>query len=290
MTSRLMPPAGTHWAEARDLVRQADKDRYLATLFAPEPARRHLFALYAFNVEIARVREMISEPMPGEVRYQWWRDVMMGTARGIVVDHPIAHALLDTIQACKLPVKTLLDVIEARTFDLYDDPMPSINSLEGYCGETSSALIQLAAMCLTGGRDPGTAEAAGHGGVAYAIAGLLRALPYHARRGQCFLPVDLLARHGSSQDDVVSGRVTPGLLATLAALRGIARDHLRRAVTLVAQAPQKVRPAFLPLALVPAYLEGMERRGYHPFERLVEVPQYLRQWILWRQAGRGWPA
>ena len=64
------------------LVREADRDRYLATLFAPADRRGALFSLYAFDIEISRIRDLAREPMPGEIRLQWWREVLEGAARG----------------------------------------------------------------------------------------------------------------------------------------------------------------------------------------------------------------
>ena len=181
-----------HYAHCEALLREGDRDRWLASMFAPDLARRHLHALYAFSLEVSRVRELVSEPLPGEMRLQWWIDTLEGEARGDVRSHPVADALIDTIVVCRLPRKVLIDLIEARRFDVYDDPMPSLNDLEGYCGETCSVLFALAAQILAGGESVDCAEAAGHAGCAYAITGLLRALPWHLFRNQCYLPVDLL--------------------------------------------------------------------------------------------------
>ena len=132
--------ASTH---CETLVREGDPDRYFAALFAPADKRPHLFALYAFNHEIARVRETVSEALPGEIRLQWWRDTLQGEARGDVRANPIAAALDDAIVQFRLPRQALVDLIDARIFDLYDDPMPTLNDLEGYCGETSSSPVPL---------------------------------------------------------------------------------------------------------------------------------------------------
>src|SRR5712691_11586453 len=128
-----------------NLVRAGDKDRYLASLFAPADRRRHLHALYAFNLEIARVRELAREPMAGEVRLQWWREAIAGARPGEAGAHPVAAALLDAMVRHELPATTLLDLIEARAFDLYDDPMPTLAAFEGYGRRTSSGLIELCA-------------------------------------------------------------------------------------------------------------------------------------------------
>jgi phytoene synthase len=269
-----------------DLVRGGDKDRFLATLFAPQKHRRALYALYAFNFEVARTREQAREPMPGEIRLQWWRDVLDGLARGEVEANPVAAVLRDVVIRYRLPPRILADLIEARSFDLYDDPMASVAALEGYAVKTSSALIDLAARVLCDGRDPDVSDLTSHAGAAYAIAGLLRALPIHASRGQLYLPVDLMRRYGAQEADVFAGKATAELRAVLAELRLRARQHLDAARERLVTAPVEIRPALLPVALVRPVLERMERRGYEPFAP-ADMPQWRRQWALWRAARSG---
>ena len=281
------PDLAFAFSHCEALVREGDRDRYFATLFAPAETRPFLFALYAFSHEVARIRESVSDPMPGEIRLQWWRDALQGEARGNVRANPVAAALDEAIMRFRLPRQALVDLVDARSFDLYDDPMPTVGDLEGYAGETSSALIRLATLVLQEGRDPGAADAAGHAGVAYAIAGLLRAFPWHARRGQVFLPAQIFNRHGVSRDEIVAGRAGPGLAAALHEVRMLARDHLRRARDLRATIPAGAAPAFLPVALVEPYLARMERAGYDPFQSVVDLPQWRRQWLLWRAARGG---
>jgi phytoene synthase len=280
-----VPSAGIVRPEAAhcmDLVREADRDRYLATLLAAPDRQPGLFALYAFNQEITRVRDIVSDPLPGEMRLQWWRYMLGGEARGEVSAHPVAAALADAVLRYRLPRQALLDLIDARVFDLYDDPMPSVNDLEGYCGETSSSLIRLSCLILAGGADPGGADAAGHAGVAYAITGLLRALPWHSRRGQCYLPLDILAEHGLDREDIVGRKDGPALRSALADMRGVARRHRDQAMDLIGAADPVSHAAFLPVVLVEPYLRIMEGKSYDPFRSVVDLPQWRRQWILWR--------
>ena len=267
----------------QELVREADKDRFLATLFAPQKYRRALFALYAFNLEVARVRELAREPMPGELRLQWWRDALTGAGHGEVAAHPVAAALRETIVRYRLPPQMLVDLIDARAFDLYDEPMATLADLEVYAVRTSSALIELAARILNDGKDPSVGDLSGHTGIAYAISGLLRALPRHAARRQLYLPLDTLQRYGAQAEDVFAGRPTTELRAALAELRLRARRHLTAAADLVGSAPKVIAPALLPVALVRPMLDRMERRGYNPF-RPPEIAQWRRQWRLWRAA------
>jgi 15-cis-phytoene synthase len=270
-----------------NVVREADKDRFLAALFAPADRRSALFALYAFNVEIGRVRELVHEALAGEVRLQWWRDALEAKADGEVRANPVADALLDTIARYKLPIEPLQRLIEARTFDLYDDPMPSLAALDIYARDTSSAVIELATIILCGEQDLG--ETAMHAGIAYALAGLLWAFPIHAARGQLYLPADILERHAVRSEDIVAGKNTEGLRAALTELRQQVRMRLAELDEWRSLVPAEASPAFLPVAIVPALLARMERPHYDPF-KLVELSQWRRQWTLWRAARRDFPA
>lgn len=277
-----MPDAFDH-CEA--LVRAGDKDRFLATLFAPQKYRRALHALYAFNLDVARVRELAREPMPGEIRLQWWRDALTGPGHGDVSANPVAAAVREVIIRYRLPPQMLVDLIDARAFDLYDDPMTTLADLEVYAVRTSSSVIELAARILNDGKDPGAGDLSGHAGIAYAIAGLLRALPIHAARGQLYVPTETLQRYGGDPQDVLAGKDTTALRAALAELRLRARQHLTAAGKMAEAAPAAIAPALLPVALVRPVLNRMERRRYRPF-RSVDLPQWRRQWVLWRAARR----
>lgn len=267
-------------------VRRHDKDRWLAALYVPEAQRRHLLALYAFDAEIARIRDMVSDPLPGEIRARWWADMLAGARGDEGAAHPIAAALIDTVQRFSLPVADLERLIEARIFDLYDDAMPDLATLEAYCRDTSATLIRLAARVLAAGHDPGIDAVAGHAGVAHGITLLLRALPQHSARGQVYLPLDVLARHGLAREDVLKGEATPALAAALEDLRAKVREELTATRRSIRSIPPEVAPAFLPVALVDLCLHHMERRGYDPFRTPVESPQWRRQLRLWRAARR----
>ena len=178
------------------LVRAADKDRYLATLFAPAEHRGALHALYAFNLEVARVREAAREPLAGEIRLQWWSDVLSGTGRGEVDANPVAAALKAAMAQYALPAQRLVAMIDARRFDLYDEPMRTLAELESYGERASSGLIALAAQILGGGGES-IEPLARHAGIAYAVAGLLKAFAIHVAHGQLFVPLELLELHGT---------------------------------------------------------------------------------------------
>lgn len=275
-----------------EAVRTADPDRYLSALYAPDEKRGALLALYAFNAEIAGVRDRIREALPGEVRLQWWRDVIAAgegsSGDGAGAGHPLAEALVATIAAHNLPREAFDNYLEARIFDLYDDPMPSRTDLEGYCGETASALIQLAALVLDRENAPRFADLAGHAGCAQAVTGLLLLSPRHRARGQCFVPADILAAAGTSSEEFLAGDGGPAAGRVMAAMIALAREHLDAFKNNAPSLPPSLRPAFLPLALTGAYLDRVERLGPAALTKTPHLPLWLRHWLMFLRATRGW--
>ncbi|HML09068.1 MAG TPA: phytoene/squalene synthase family protein [Xanthobacteraceae bacterium] len=266
------------FAYCAELVRVADRDRFIASLFAPADRRGALHALYAFNSEIARVRDVARAPLPGEIRLQWWSEVISGERGEEARANPVAAALLAAIGRHQIAVQKLTDLIEARRFDLYDEPMAGLADLETYAWKTSSALFALAAQILAGTEE---APATGPAGLAYAIAGLLRAFPGHIARHQLYVPIELLDRHQVRRDDLFAGRSSAGLAAALGELRNIGRRHLAAAHQPLTALPRQAMPALLPLALVRPALDRLERSD--PWAP-AELSPWRRQWLIWRAA------
>ncbi|EKF16967.1 phytoene/squalene synthase family protein [Nitratireductor pacificus] len=273
---------------ALSVLRQADPDRYLSVLYAPADRRGALSALYAFNAEIAAIRDRVSEPLPGAVRLQFWRDVLSGQMPDAAASAPLAAALLDTVRTFDLPVQPLLDMLDAREFDLYDDPMPSRNDLEGYCGETTSALIQLAALVLDPVAAQRTGETAGHAGCAQAIAGLLRSLPIHRRRGQCYIPADLLAAAGTTREALLAGNDPQGAHRAVMAMIALGREHARIFERAAKGLPRRLLPAYLPAGLAPLYFDRMAGGRVDPMDQRASIAPWRRHWTMLGLAMRGW--
>lgn len=267
-----------------ELVRQGDKDRYLSTLLAPDAKRPQLLALYAFNVEIARIRETVSEAALGEIRLRWWADAIEAVYAGERQGHPVIEALAPAIAEANLPKPALLNMIAARQFDLYDDPIPSLGQLEGYLGETSSMLIQLAAMILDRTKAQSLGDISGLAGVAMGITGLMRALPLQRKRGQCYVPAELLAKHGLTPAHLLSGRDPDAIAKVLAELRGHAAKRLEEARGHAGSLTPQVFPAYLPASLTGLYLKRLATLGAEALTEGVEIAQWRRQWTLYRKA------
>lgn len=262
------------------LVREADFGRWAAALFAPAEARPHLLALYAYDIELGRVRDLVSEPMPGELRLQWWRDALENPERADAVSHPVARALEGAIAYGRLPREALVGLADARIDDLYDDPVPDIAALEARLGATCSVVLRLASLIAAKGRDPHGADVAGFGGVAQGIVRALRDASRMAARGQILLPVDRMAAHGVSREAVASGLLGEGR-ALAGELAAHGRRRLAEARTAFAALDPAASAAFLPLALVEPELGRLERGG-----AAFETARWRTLTRLWRASRR----
>ena len=261
-------------------VRSHDFERYASTLFVNPDRRRALLALYAFNAEISRVREQVSQPLPGEIRLRWWTDMLAGAGHGGVEGNPVAAELLRAIRTHSLPIEPLSRLIDEHQFDLYNDPMPSMAALEAYVHDTSSALFALGVRIM-GRQSEATDHLARHAGLAQGFTHVIATLPVDAARRQLFVPLQLLESHGSDMEEVFAAKETPQLRVALDQLIGEARAHLKTAFELLAGAPPEVRPLFLPLALVGRDLKRMSRADTNLFA--PQVASRLRTlWTLWR--------
>jgi phytoene synthase len=265
----------------RRIARSGDPDRALAALFAPREGRDDLLALYAFNIELARIAEQVSEPELGAIRLQWWREAMPRAAQGEATGHPGADALGEAQRRHGLSAGAIAGLIDARMFDIETKIMPDWPALEAYLGNTAGALFRLGAACFDA---PASSleQAASQAGLAYGLTGLMRALPVHAASGRVYLPADALLRRGTSPDAVLAGRTEAGLQAVLTELRARARDALGKARREVVKLSGPAQAAFLPLGLVEPYLAALERND--PLHHIAGINPLHRLWRLarWR--------
>ena len=247
-----------------DLVRRQAPDRYLATLFAAAGAREALFALYAFDHEIGKVRDIVSQPMAGLIRLQWWREALDALEAGRPPAHPVAEALAATLRGFELARHRLDRAIDARERELEDEPPPDLGALEQHL-EASSSTITEAAMTVLGVTAPQPLEVARKVGIAVGLANLLRALERDLAGGRLRLPADELARHGIRPEAILNGQDPASLIPVVAVIAGRARMQLREARRRRAAVPQTALAALLPGTLAGGYLGRLRRAGQDPF-------------------------
>lgn len=261
------------------LVRSQQPERYLATLFAPAEAREALFALYAFDHEMGKVRHVVSEPMAGLIRLQWWREAC---AAAQPPAHPVARALHEALGRFDLSRARLEGAIEARERELEDPPPADLAALEQHLAATSGAITQ-SALAALGATDPASCAVGERIGLVVGLAGLVRALPADLAHGRSLLPTAELTRHGLDPASVAEAGIRLDPVLVLLAARGVA--HLQAARAQRKAVPKAALPALLPGTLAAAYLERLGRARHDLLARSRQRrPALAPLALLWRYA------
>jgi phytoene synthase len=276
-------PALSYCAEQ---VRRYDNDRFLCNLFAPEATREGLWSLHAFNIELARIRESVSQPLLGHIRLRWWMDTLDGIYQGRPPNHPVALALGETVRRFHLERLTLDRMIAGRAADLDDSAPADIEALIAYAEATSAAVFE-AALEILGATGEETQESARDIGIAWALVGLVRAVPFHARSRRIYLPADLNHRAGLNVFEMFDNGPVNGLVEVVEQLLARAKAHLQCARGRRHVVSRSALPVLLPATLADFYLDRLRRAGCNPFDPRVQAPSARRAVRLaiacWRQ-------
>lgn len=267
-------------AYCADQVRRFDNDRYLMTLFAGGAARDDLLALYAFNLEVAKVREIVREPMMGRIRLQWWRDCIAEIYAGGERRHQVAQPLAAAIRRCHLPRVYFDRLLEAREADMDDSPPTDLRALTSYAEATSAPLGLLALQVLHPAANRDAQSAIQQVWTVWSLVGLLRAVPFHARSRRLYLPQSLLAGQGVAIGDLFELRQPPALATVVCAVAAEARRHLQEARALARALPRRTLPAAMPATLAARYLRRLEAAGHDVFSAGVQQAPPARVWWL----------
>jgi NADH dehydrogenase [ubiquinone] 1 alpha subcomplex assembly factor 6 len=272
----------TRLSYCADQVRHQDRDRYLTALFAPAERREDLFALYAFNLEVAKTAEAVSEPMVGRIRLQWWREAIDGIYQGRPRGHAVIGPLARAIDRRGLPRGPFDRLIDAREVDLSGAPPEDLAALEAYAEGTAASLFALALGVLGSSAEEGPpAELAHHLGLAWALTGLARAVPFHARQKRSYLPKALTRQAGLEDATLFDLHATPALARVVERLAMRAAEHVQAVRRLRGELPRNAASVLLFAPLAAGHLSRLRRAGFNPFEPEVQA---VRPGAIWRLA------
>ncbi len=267
-------------------VRQLDPDRWLTALFAPDARRADLLALYAFNIEIARIPEQVREPALGDIRRQWWRDTVAAAFAGQAPrGHPVAEALQRAIRVHDLPQAPFTRLLEARAAD-FGPPPARIEDLEAYAQGTAASLSALALRIL-GVADAPSQTAAEATAIGFALIGLIRAVPFHAAARRLYLPQTLLAAQGLDAEAAFGGAPAPALRRVIEQVADRAAGYLAAARSARGEVSRAALPVLLLGTLAELYLKRLKQSGFDPASPRLAVGIPRKQITLLLRAGLG---
>jgi len=261
-------------------VRQGDRDRYLALLFAPASARNALAAIAAFNLELARAASEITESMLGLVRLQWWREAVEEIrAGGAVRRHQVAEALADATRAHGLSTDRMLAMIASREEELESGEPPTQALFDARADATAANLIRLSLQAMgLDAEETALSTASARVGRAYATVGCARSVLLDARRRRIRLPAEAMAQAGVDRDQLLELRPQPALQACLQLMAKRAESDLQAARQ--SSIPRRARPLLLTGRLAVLHLERLRLAAYDPFNPQVIASAPFDVWRL----------
>nr|WP_319485003.1 squalene/phytoene synthase family protein [uncultured Cohaesibacter sp.] len=274
-------------------LKHLDPVRHFIALTAPEIHRPSLMVLFAFLATLNRIPAQVSTPEMGQIRLQWWRDIIadtqsgFGNGCGLANVGPLATALKQILKQYRLSVEHLTAIVDALGFNLEHNPIPDETAYRNHVWQTDSLPMLLASQILNKGEEPrlpeGLMESAG---LASGLARHLQNWPLDATNRQLFLPLDSFTHHGVSLSDLFSGGLPEGLRIAIEELCQLARANHQSAMASLRQMPKedsiRFSPAFLTLATVPRTLS---LRSKTPTGQL-SVANWRHYWSIWRMAAR----
>lgn len=261
----------------RDMVREDDRERYDCSLFAPASVQPKLWALYAFNQEVAKTRENVSEEALGQIRLQWWRDVIQELREGKTRDHPVVQAM--SKELCEKDILGLLEgLIDAREQDLYDEGPADFDALVAYADGVGGLLTETALRLSTVDASGQLITQAHTVGKAWAMMGLVRAIPFHWASNRNYLPDDKgKASLATTDADKMFELAAPSIEKMLSYVT----DELDGLKSSSMKVPSSARHVFLPAVLIEANLNQLRTCGNNPF-KVHEISALGRLWKLFK--------
>lgn len=273
-----------NFAHCREQAKAYDLDRYLCATLAPKEVQPALFTLAAFNIELGMIIAQVSEVQIGQIRLQWWRDVLSDVFANQPVVHPVARALAETVHSFDLPQHLFIRLIDGRELELFGQPFSELVDLYGYCDMTAGSLTALAARVLIGDDVLELDYPVELAGRAVGIANRIEQFKANAAKGRCLLPTAVLEKFEVPLAAVTSVKESkPQELLSL-----FMTNEVMRAVLALRKEQGRlskvVLPAFLPVSLAAQFVGRLQKRPGFPLPDAELVSQLRKQFLLSKNA------
>ncbi|XP_003741671.1 NADH dehydrogenase (ubiquinone) complex I, assembly factor 6 [Galendromus occidentalis] len=257
-------------AYCADLVKKLDYENYLCTLLLKGDTRRAAFAIRAFNAELASIRDQVTNVTTSQGRFVFWRETINRIYGGVSPQHPVALELLWVLSSAQSTINKqwFSRLIESREANAKNSAFESLTATETYA-ESSVTPVYYLILESQGFKSIDCDHTASHLGKAQGLTNMIRAVPYHASKGHCYLPMDLMAKHGLSQERLLRAPQA-GLEELLFEVAADAHLHVEKASKELKKLPRAVHDLYLPLICLQDFLERIRRAKFNIFDSGVQ--------------------
>ncbi|XP_076749962.1 NADH dehydrogenase (ubiquinone) complex I, assembly factor 6 homolog sicily [Xylocopa sonorina] len=265
-----------------ELVRKHDYENFLCTLLLSREFRAAAFAIRAFNIEVAQVKDQVSDYRIGEMRLKFWTHSLNDTYNGNPPRSPVMlelHRILQKYPISKHYFKRLIDI---RLEKLHDDSFNDMTSIEKYAEYSNSSVYYLL-LQAHGVNNINADHAASHMGKAQGIVNLIRSVPHNSRRRVNMLPQDILMKHSVSTEAILQGQSSKNLQNVIYDVASYGKLHLDATITLKNKVEKKAKLIFLPVVCLQKYLDDLRRADFNVFDvKLQRKNNLLPLYLYWK--------
>ena len=263
---------------------------YYSFLFLPQEKRRAITAFYAFCREVDDVADEAADVAVARAKLAWWRTEVANLGAGHPT-HPVTRALLPFVAPMRIDGARLNEIIDGMEMDLTHHRYADYAALRVYCHRVAGVVGQIAAG-IFGYRHPQTLEYAELLGHAFQLTNIVRDVGEDARRGRVYLPVDELARHGLSPEDILARKGGEAFRALMAGQAARAEATYGEAFAkLHPEDRRSQRAGLIMAAIYRTLLAEIRRDGFPVLEGRVSLTPIRKLWIAWKTwIGIGGPA
>lgn len=258
-----------------ELVRKFDHENFLCTLLLPNDYQNPSFVIRAFNIEVAKVQDNVSDVSLGLARLQFWDDAIDKLYTDKVPAHPVVQEI-NKIE--KLSKRNLRRLVSSRLSLIKNKRFLTIEELEAHSENVASCIFYLQ-LQVAGISDLQADHALSHIGKAQGIINVLRSVPYVPRSSP--LPVNILASHKVSQEMLIRQDTSKETRDAIFQIASSAKIHLDKARSLKSKLPSSVFPLCLPSLPVHCYLERLRRVDFNLFHPQLKLTDGLLPLKLW---------
>ncbi|CAL7948936.1 unnamed protein product [Xylocopa violacea] len=266
-----------------ELVRKHDYENFLCTLLLSHETRAAAFAIRAFNVEVAQIKDQVSDYKIGEMRLKFWTDALNDTYKGNPPRSPVMLELHRILQKCSISKHYFKRLIDIRLEKLHNDSFSDMTSIEKYAEYSSSSIYYLLLQAHNV-NNINADHAASHMGKAQGIINLVRSVPHNSRRRVNMLPQDILMKHSVSTEAILQGQSSLDLQNVIYDVASYGKLHLDATITLKNKVEKKANLIFLPAICLQKYLDDLRRADFNIFDvRLQRKNNLLPLYLYWKR-------
>jgi phytoene synthase len=281
------PPAlDDAYAICRAIAKREAKNFYYSFIALPEARRNAICAIYAFmrKADDLSDDESLTRQQRRKLLDAWLADWHRARQRGLTSD-PVFLAVCDAAARFQIPYSLLDELVAGTTMDLEEsaaslaglpDTYPTFADLYRYCYLVAS-VVGLVCIRIFGYSNPRAEKLAEETGIAFQLTNILRDVAEDAERKRIYLPLEDLAAHGVTVDQLIhrtSGAVTAEERALLKAIADRAEGYYRSAQELLPLIDPESRPALWVLvSIYHGLLRRIEKANFDVFSQRISVPK-----------------